>query len=405
MALTGSQFVSDTTGDVDETVRLVVGGKEIVIATGWDIQEGVLSQPSAWGIELGWGGVAAPILQAIPPRTPFQLYVGKALQFSGYTDYRGATQSANGGTSLQIGGRDALAPLESSDVTAEISIENPTYPRIVWRAMQQVGLAPKNVPEPDPKILHFSNAANRNIKSGVKVVEILPVVTVTEFLSGKLGIGGEASGQCRSKVGETWHHFCRRYLDRAGLFLWANADGTFTLSAPNVNQPPTYELVRRRNRNKSNAIGAIFREDTTGRHSEYTVYARTGGKKHGATKAKGSFVDQEMVDFGFTYPGCLRDAAVQSAAEAAFLARRKLAEERRSGFRLSYQFPGHSLPVFQGKGQRAIVVPDTILHVDDEELGFARNFYVESVRKRRGPGTTTEVHLMRTEDVIFGGQE
>lgn len=403
------QYVSDTTGGIQDRIRLVLGGDEVVIAEAWDVQESVLSQPCAWAIETGWGDVAADLLKRYPPNTPFQLYVADAKQYTGKLDSRGAHQPPGSGTTIRFRGRDALGPLESSDVVAELDIAGATYPRIVWKALQLVGLAPKEQADPPPPntpgaILQYSNAANRSIKSGVKIAEILPVIVVEEFLAGELSIGGESSGQCRAKVGQSWHAFVRHYLDRAGLFLWADADGNFILSAPNVNQKAAYQIVRRRGRNKSNVVAMSFEDDTSRRHTDYTIYSRGGGKKHGAAKAKGSFVDSEMVDYGFSYPGCIRDSFVQSSAEAAYLARRKLAEERRSGWKLSYVISGNRLQVYGGS-ETAIVTTDTIVHVDDEELGLDGDFYVESIRRRRGPQTTTEIHLMRKEDIIFGGAD
>jgi prophage tail gpP-like protein len=403
-------YVSDTTGDINDRVRLVLDGSEVLIAESWDTVDSVLSQPSAWSLELGQGNVVSELLKKYPPHTPYELFIGNAQQFTGRIDARGAAQPPGGGTTVRFRGRDALAPLESSDIKAELSIEDPTYPRIVWKALQAVGIARMDDPEPPPpdgnpeNLLKYTNVANRSVKAGVKVVEILPVVTVTEFLAGKLGIGGESTGQCRGKVGTTWHSFIRHYLDRAGLFLWAAADGTFVLSAPNINQKPVYEIVRRRNVDFSNVVGMSFDDDTAHRHSDYTIYSHGGGKKHGASKAKGSFTDSEMVDYGFDYPGCLKDSFVQSADEAAYLARRKLSEQRRSSWKLTYTVRGSTLPVYKGaNGARAVVTTDTIVHVDDEELGIVDDLYIESVRRRRGPGTTTEIRLMRREDAVFGG--
>ncbi len=419
-------YASDTVGNLDEAVRLVLGGDEIVIAERWDVQESVLVQPSAFAIEGGWGGVAAGLLSKYPPNTRYKLYVGGALQFTGWTDARGASQPPGGATSIRFRGRDALARLISTDVATTVSLTNPTYPEIVWKALQAVGLAPQQplrlttlpdgtkasqpMPGTSSPLLRTSNAANRSVKAGVKVKEILPVLTVDEYLALPGTIGGEGQTQryeLQAKVSERWYGFLRRYLDRAGLFLWAAADGTFVLSQPNANQAPAYQIARTRSGNLSNVVAMHFDDDTTHRHSEYVVYARTGGKKYGRAKANGSFTDPEMeLAYGFKRPGCIRDATVQSAAEAAYLARRRLAEERRSGWQLSYIISGHTLPTGPGaNSERAVVIPDTLVHVEDEELGIREDLYVESVRRRRGPETTTEIHLMRKSDLIFGGPD
>jgi prophage tail gpP-like protein len=178
------------------------------------------------------------------------------------------------------------------------------------------------------------------------------------------------------------------------------------LSQPNAAQSPTYQIIRRRENNVSNVLACDFEEDATHSHSTYVIYGRGGGKKYGPAKQKGSFDDAEMeLVYGLTRPGAIHDSVVQSSAEAAYLARRKLAEERRRGWRLSYTLSGCRLPLVGGSGETAIVVPDTVVKVDDEETGITENLYIESVRKQRGPATTTTVHLMRPADLIFGGSD
>lgn len=405
-------FASDTVGNINEAVRLELGGEEILIAESYDIQESVLTQPSAWAIQLGWGGVARDLLAKYPPGTKYQLFIGDDLQSTGWIDARGASQPPNGGTTIRFRGRDALAALQSSDVVSNLTLANPTYPEIVWNALQKVGLAPTTVQwsKDNPAVtavLKSSNAANRSLKAGVKIVEILPVLTVDEYLAIPTGVIGVERAEIQTKVSERWHAFVRRYLDRAGLFLWAAADGTFILSQPNANQQAAYQLIRRRSGNVSNVVAFDYEDDTTHRHSEYTVFSRGGGKKHGRAKVHGSFDDAEMENvYGLIRPGAIRDAVVQSAAEAAYLARRRLAEERRTGWRLSYTLSGHTLPTSShANSSRAIVVPDSIVHVDDEEIGINEDLYVESVRRVRGPQTTTEIHLMRKDDLFFGGPD
>ena len=422
----------DTVGNLNDRVRLTLGSDEIVIAESWDVQESVLSNPTSWTMELGWGRTSAALLKAYPPGTPYRLYVGGALQMTGTVDGRGAKQSPGSGTSLRFRGRDALAPLESSDITAQVTFANPTYPELVWHALQAVGIAPKTpltlVAAPDGNgqvstallgggtmtmtsaggipVLRTSNAANRSIKAGVKITEVAPVRTVDEYLALPSGVIGVQKVDLQGKVSESWHRFVRRYLDRAGLFLWAAADGGIILTQPNIQQKPAYAIVRRRSGNTSNVIGMDFDDDTSRRHSSYVIYSRGGGKKHGPAKAKGEFADDEMNAYGLDRPGCIRDATAQSGAEAAFLARRRLCEERRSGWRLSYTISGHTLPVnTQAGAARATVVHDTLVHVEDDELGLMGNFYIEAVRKRRGPETTAELHLVRPTDLVFGGPD
>lgn len=404
-------FVSDELGALDDSVRLRLAGEEVVIAESWEVRDSVLSQPANWQVRLGWGDVAAALISKYPPRTPFQLYVGGALQFSGRTDARAARQGEGAATEIEIRGRDALAPIHDTYVRAVVGVNVSTYADLVWYALQQVGLAPKAQKTIDPTILRTDNNANRSIKAGVAITAILPHRTVEQILE-DAGLGGPNVGVVhttpQAKLNETWHHFIRRHIDRAGLMLWAGADGSFVLAAPNPNQQPTYNLVRHTGDPTlgANVVAMDFEDDATHRHSEALVYGRGGGKVLGRVKAKGGFLDAEMTELGYQQPIVYRDANVHSVAEAAYFARRKLAEERRGGWRLEYTVSGHTLPYAQGAAtDRAVIVPDTIVSVDDQELGLSGHYYIETVVRRRSPQTTTTLRLMRPEDLVFGADD
>lgn len=416
--VTPTKFTSDEIGAIDDTVKLVVAGQEITQSIGWEIRESVLSQPATWTVRLGHGDTAASLLKLFPPRSPFQLYIGGQLQFTGKTDFRGAMQTDGGGTEIEVGGRDGLAPLHDTYVSAAVNVNVATYAQLVWYALQKVGIVPAGQNTIDPSVLATDNAANRDIKGGVPITAIAPHRTVQQILDDTgLGVSGANVGHVhttpQARVGETWHHFIRRYVDRAGLMLWATAQGGFVLSAPNGDQKASY-LIRRKTgqplNTAANAISRTFREDTTRRHSEAIVYGRGGGRALGRVKAKGSFVDNEMFDdppngFGFkNQPLVVRDKQCHSAVEAAFFARRKLAEERRDGFHLEYTIPGHTLPYLpfgDTTSVRAVVIPDTVVAIEDDQLELDDFFYVETVTRRRSPQTTTTLRLMRIEDLLF----
>jgi prophage tail gpP-like protein len=199
-------------------------------------------------------------------------------------------------------------------------------------------------------------------------------------------------------------------LDRAGLFLWAAADGTFVLDTPNGAQDPSYRLVRQRDDKPgaSNVKSYHYSRDATHRHSEVVVYGKGGGRKQGRAKSKGGFEDEEMIALGYKQQLVLRDPKCENAAQALFLAKRRIAEERRQGIRLEYTIAGHTLPAFSkdddngGASRFAVVTPDTVVQVDDHELGIHGPWYIERVRRTRSPHTETTLGLMRPEDLVFG---
>lgn len=394
-------YISDTIGSRDDRIRLILNGDEILIAESWDHVDGIMEQPTAWSMRLGWGDIAAAILRKYKKGQTFQIYVGDALQGTGRIDKLGASQPPGEAATVTIGGRDMLARLHDAGVIAQQSFKDVTYLELVTRALEAVGFK-------SPKIA-ASNAANRQVKAGVPVTQVAAPRTVDQVLQEGVGfVTGVVTQELQAKVSETWHQFIRRYLDRAGLFLWCAADGTFVLSEPNGKQAPLYQIIRRRGdpNKQANVLGMDFEDDATQRHTEAIIYGRGGGKRHGPAKAKGSFSDDEMLALGYDQPIAFKDANVHNDQEAAFFARRKLAEERRSGYRLIYTLSGLRLPTLASSGTAwAVVTPDTVVSVDDEELGIKGDFYIESVRRQRSPQTTTTVRLMRLIDLVFGSDE
>lgn len=402
------QFISDQIGALGDTLAISLNGQRVVTAESWDHTEGILSQPCTWSMRLGLGDVARGLIQKYPKGTPFELYIGAAKQATGKIDGIGADQPEGAATTLTINGRDALAKLHDSYVKAEVGVNVATYADLAWHALQQVGLAPKGQPV-DPTILQVDNNANRQIKTGVPLTAILPHRTVEQILE-DAGLGGPNAGAVhtvpQARLNETWHQFLRRYLDRAGLMFWAAADGSFVLGAPNGNQTATYNLVRRTGmpNQGANVVGCKYKDDATHRHTEAIIYGRGGGRILGRVKAKGGFVDQEMLDAGYSdQPIVYRDSQVHSPAEAAFFARRKLAEERRGGWSLEYTVAGVTLPYAGDGAERAVIVPDTVVNVQDDELGIDGPHYIETVIRRRAPQTQTTIRLMRPDDLVFGG--
>ena len=406
--MTKPAFASDAIGNVDDTVTIQLGSDQLTVAESWDVHEGILEQPMSWNIRCGWGGTAAEFLSKYPCGTPYSLQVGGVLQASGWIDGRRATGSA-GATQIVLKGRDPLAAVYDTYVDANQSFTDSTYTSLVWRVLSYLELVTGT--EVDPNQLATSNEANRQVKAGKvkRIVQIAPPRTVDQILTDANGndVTGTVHQEIQANVGERWLSFLRRYLDPAGLILWAAADGTFVLSAPNTQQQPLYALVRRGvgSRLQGNVVEYEFDDDATHRHSEAVVYGRGGGRKAGRSKAKGAEVDDELINnptgrYEFQ-PISFRESNVQNIAQAENYARRKLAEERRDGWVLRYTIAGHTLPVVGGGGQ-AVVTPDTMVQVYDEELGIDMNLYVESVQRTRSPQTTTRIRLCRPADIIIG---
>lgn len=409
-------MTTDSSFFQDDKVTLQLGGDDILLATSFHINQSILHQPADFSIRLGRGSITPDpklgptvkdLIRKYPPNTPFELRINGHLRLTGRTDGYRASAAGGQATELTIFGRDVLAPLHDSHIDHEKSFNDATYKSLVQAVLKEVGL--------DPSKVVSNGTADRKLRAGVNVRELLPIRTVDEILANK-GEGltaGAAHSVLQTKAGDRWMDYLRKQLDRAGLFLWAGGDGSIILSAPNSDLAPIYRIVRRRGqtRNDVNVIHADLLNDTRPRYTFGIVYGRGGGRKPGRSKSIGDSSDDEMISlykFGQDFAGnpinarsmVIRDAHCQNNAQAAYLAQRKLAEARRHGFQLVYTLAGLSTPSLDGG--RAVWTPDTCVEVKDDEFGIDGVFWIEKVEFQRQPVTTTTIHLMRPFDVIFG---
>jgi hypothetical protein len=414
-------------GSIDDRVRLKLGGEEIFLAEQWVVNEGVMQTPSRFSLQLGQSTPLAGLFTQDPqvsdetgkqftgPRwplgSPFEMYIGDDLQMSGI--YEGFL--VHGPTArIALKGRDALSALMRTHPEAEQSFIDGTYLDLVRYALTAAGLTDATVTA--------SNAANRKVKAGIPI-DVIEEPTTVDALNadGSAAAGNQTSGTVVGAIVSRTHQnsihenlltFVRRHLDRVGLFLWAGAQkDTFILGQPNGAQDPCMRITRRRGQGRlesSNIRDVSFSNDVSQRHGTYTVFGRGGGGKAGRCKAISSSTDEEMVNLGlatganFGAQGiCYRDVNVQNREQAEFFSRRKAAEERRNGWNLTYTISGCRLPPLSGS-KWGVVTPDTVVAIDDDEIGIHGNYYVESVERRRNPQTETEIRFMRTTDLIFG---
>lgn len=205
------------------------------------------------------------------------------------------------------------------------------------------------------------------------------------------------------KMGTKWIDALERELKLVGLFIWCDADGNFILAAPNAKQTPSFRLFRQRrgDRLTTNIVDCDFDDDTTSRHTRAIVYGRVGKGKKGRNKLRGEFKDEELIDSNFDAPVTIHDNDIATNAQAEYIARKTIAEERRSGWKLTYTVRGHTTDLISSAdGASTNWTVDTIVAVDDRELGIKEDLYLEAISFRRGP-TTAELTLMRPKDLLF----
>lgn len=263
---------------------------------------------------------------------------------------------------------------------------------------------------PDLQRAGFDPAQQKLVAGSLGLITATPSAIVEQKKIDELKTAAATSGTrdvivqtLKVQLGTRWYDAFERESKLVGLFLWTDAFGNFILARPNANQSPSFRLFRQRNapRSLSNIIECQFQNDTTNRHTRAIVYGRVGKGKAGRNKLRGEFEDPELKDSNFDAPIVVHDNDIATKEQADYLARKTIAEERRSGWKLVYTVSGHTTKLISSAdGASTNWAEDTVVEVDDQELGIRGNFYLESVRFRRAP-TTTELTLMRPEDLVF----
>jgi prophage tail gpP-like protein len=401
---------------VDEVLSIRLGGEEVIDITSYSVRLGIFEQPGSFTCTIGRPYKFRALAERFPPKTKYEVFLnGRCIQI-GLTDgFRQATSHSK--TEIVLSGRDPLQKLVDTELDKKLSFTEVTYRQLVEMAIEKSGLNAMAERFGVEEFLLFSlnNAANRKAITGSHSGEELAKDDV-EFVEEDIGPSDKRASRkvrnsVRAEVGERWWDFVVKQLRRVGLFLWCGSDGTLVLASPNVTQSALYRLVR--TDEFANIEEHSFDNDTTQRHSECRVYGASSAGKDGSDSFDGHFVDDEMVAYlnpleadranggKITLVKSIRDKECKSKEQAQNLARREIAEERRAGWRLSYTIKGHSLPEINANAD-ITVMPDTVLDVQDDDLGVYGPLYVEGVTLTgQGNETRTEIQVLRLEDVFF----
>lgn len=395
---------------INDRVLLKFAGAEAIAVETYEVKIGIVTQPAAFALTLGYGGAIADLMKRTMPGTKFELFIGDHPQFSGVIDGHSVRSDANG-ASLSVNGRDHMAKLHDSRIKAHRAFSDVTFRQLTEAVLAEVygnewtlyagneanrktitGSGP--APKEDSNMTALRDDLRRANQSGANDAVLATLDAVT--------LQGKNCKAIQAKPGESWYQVLRREHDRSGCFLWAGAQGEFVFAVPNTKQRPTYRFVRRRGqaRGDTNVIAATYVNDTSKRFSEALVYGRKRSSIDGATKAEATYEDAEMKAIGMDRPLVIVDPHCSSTSKAQFLARKAISESRREGYHLSYLIAGHS--TLTPQGETAVIAVDTMAQVIDEEFGLDRLFYIEAVTHRRNPKSTTEITLLRPEDMVFG---
>lgn len=412
---------SDALGGIEDDVQLKIGDAgTLYLAESYDVRQAFFtSSPNVWAVRLGVATGQKQLLELTKPRTPIELYVGGTLQQTGWSDGYEADADANGGTTVTMHGRDAMADLHDAYVRADRHFKNMSFLELTNAVLTEaVG--------PNFTLFDKGNSGNRLKATGgsnTPAAKGNAPAVITPALTSAQG------KDLRAKFGEKWRDFLGKQLGRAGIFLITGVAGEFILCAPDTKQKPMCRILREsgKTRNMVSVRKARLKNTSTTRFAFYEVHGRKGGTATngiaippdapedvkaaliaaaatGSKRMSTSFADPEMVAWGYPPSRAYahKDPNATSVKQALFYARKRCAEDRRANWQLSYEVSGHTTPAL-GSGKRVTWAIDTMVEVYDEDFGINGNFWIESVQfKRDSNGTTTNLVLMRPEDLIFG---
>lgn len=409
------ESLSAQIGESANRVKLEINGDAFKLATRYKVRASIFQQPASFELTTGHAGIAKDILERYPIGSDFRLRIGPNIVMSGRID---AASPSGQSTEVTFTGRDHMAPLVDGYVEEDRSFSEISYYDLTRKVLDLAGLKERAERPRFTLQRDGDNVENLKAVTGTKVVRVAPPrppptgTTEVEQQDAQGGNKRVVYNTIKAQLGTTWYQFLQDQYRLAGVFLWCQGNGDFVIGSPDANKKPAYriERVRGNTREFTNVVDARWRNDWTNRHSKAIVYGRGGGGKFGRTKIRGEFVDEELTNAkgpdGEPFAIPIQKAIVEhnqqakTAKHCEFLARRRIAQERRDGWQLTYTLSGHTMPALQGGGY-AVWAPDMVCQVYDEELGIDGQFYVAEVLFSRGPETTTEVTLMRPEDLVF----
>lgn len=382
---------------MDDRVRLTVNGEEVQAYGSYQVTSSVFQQPAAFSMSLGHSGVLRDLIRRYPPASEFSLFVGERKIQGGYTDGFRARNSA-----LNIEGRDITSRLYDSFVDSEQSFANKSYLDLLRDVLAKVSLGDRKVTggnETNRKAI----SGSRTVAAKVDSLDLFNVVTQEQYTLTSGSNRRTVQNTIKATLGQRWFDFLQREFKKAGIFMWADVEGGFRLARPSAEGlAPSYRIAR------YEGVSSILRYNVPNniaqRYTRAVVYGRAGGRKFGRRRIRGEFVDPEMAAiFGGTDLRSItyHDPDVDSIGAAEFVARRHIADANRQARPVHYTLAGHTTPGLNGEA-RVVWTPDTVVEVDDDLAGVRGRYYVSEVTFNRGPQTTTDLVLLRPEDLVFG---
>lgn len=402
-------------GAPQDRVTLEIAGSVLPNYLNYSVRSGIVQQPSTFTLSLGAGRpnadgmTAGELMRLAEPGKQFTMRIGPTVVKTGIVESRDIPDDSRG-TTVSITGRDWLYKLIKNGPVEEIDFGFPTYRELVRKVLDICGYADRN--------LYSDNEANRKAATRHTRASSKPMTKIVETTSTNIATNASTKVNLQRIVGElggNWFDFLKSQLKKSGLYLWTTASGDFVLSRPTGTTNPLYRIIRRRGipREMTGTLSRAFSDNTTSRHARATCYGKGVNGKRGTHKLGEFYEDEEMIARGFTDVLVDHDNDATSPEAAKYIAKRRLADERRGGWSLRYTVSGHTTPSLDSS-QMLIWTPDTTVTVIDEDLGDmlgenskfsqGQDCFLEEVEFARNPITSSKLHVMRKQDLQFLGE-
>ncbi len=386
--------------------------------TSYSFYSNFLTPVDEWHVTIENEELPKRVLDALRAGERFTLSINGHIQGSGYLDDIVVGQSRDGGTSIMVEGRDALAQMLDTNMDPRFKFaENQTLQQFVLQCTTPFGWS-------KDEHITDTNAANQNVLTG-------QLRGIRTSVKGKY-LKNVLRHRLKPYPQEGSLHFCSRIVERHGLHIWLSADGTqLVVGKPSFDQGTFMSLARLTgSESTNNVIHGTARTSLRGQPSLIIAQCRGGGGEFPKSRltryiknpgvvcdnsailaaypdAKEVFVldgsgnplasaDFNTITSTRPRPMFLEDDESKTPEELENFLRREMALKMRSGFTANYTVDGHT--------QNGIPwAVDTMVQVDDDRTNVHEPLYVlaRTFTKSRTDGTKTHLELIRSNTMAF----
>lgn len=425
-----------------------VGDTFIDAWTSYSFLSDLFTPADAFHLSLGVGTSSSRELRrtidklsvALKPETKVKLWIGsddaRAIQAIGIVDGCEISNDSDGGTKLEVQGRDLARHLIGSAANPKLYEANDTLISVARRAVAPWGIevTADHVAGRDLRQARVRKDKLRRLQDKARSVGIPPrymsekiaasidhgTVDFDEFVAAanadltgarakRLGVPisaldpGISSLQVyqlrvkdiRPQSGETVWEYLDRHAQRNGLLMQMDPKGRLVFCGLQYDQQPSYRLIRRveGNRSANNILAGGRRQDTSDVYKTVLVYGRAKGDDKTRSPFKGKAVDAAMP---FEKTLQVHDNSIKSKDDAQTRAEYELAKSRQGSDALEYTVFGHS-------ADGLVFATDTIAHVEDQVAGINGPYYItaRTFTRNTQTGPLTQLKLVPPGSIIL----